>query len=210
MASVYDGMLDEFGVLAYAQKNNATLQFLQDRYDNLAHMGDTLTDYGRQWYEKSATIFRNTNGDEAMRYARGVIRKVKNVFQPNAIRSLNNLHDVQHSPAVMHRYLMAQPEARRMYQQQRIAGFPETYVDHNPGPVGHEHYDFRRVVNNVMRDDPEFDFRISHMIGDDLVEGDRELAPDEKFDVIDAWALIEASFKVVGGDDFSSTTGGTL
>lgn len=209
MASAYDGMLDQFGVLAYARKNEATVQFLRNRYDRTQAM-DTLTDYGRQWYERGRQVFENANDDAAMRYARGVMRKVENVFQPNIIRPMLHVHDIQHSTPIVHRYLMAEPTTRKLYQEQRIAGFPETYVDHNPGPIGRDHYDYRRVTNGLLRTDTEYDYAISFHIGDDLVEGDRELEPEEKIPVANAWEIMRAAYNVAGGEDPSSTTGGKL
>lgn len=207
--SAYDGMLDEFGVLAYGRKNEATVQFLQQRYERIDEIS-TLTDYGRDWYGRSREVFYNANGADAMRYARSVLRKVDNVFQTNMIRPLTSVYDIQHSPAIMHRYLMAEENTRRLYQNQRIDGFSETYVDHNPGTIGRDHYDYRRVTNGLVREDTEYDYAVSFHIGDDLLEGDRELDGAEKIMVASAWDIMRASYQVAGGEDTTSNKGGKL
>ena len=211
MSNVYAGMQDEFGVLAYSQKNPSTIQFLNNRFtEGVASFSQTLTDYGRTFYEKSAEVFYNAVGSDAMRYASSVLRKVNNMFQRDEIRSLWELSDVQQAPMSMQRYLMANPAVRTLYHDQRVDGYQDTYIDVQPNVIGFDHDDWRLATNGMVRfDDPDSDTHISYHY-DVMPVGQVELHPDQKHDIASAWDLIEGALKIAGGDDPVSPTGGKL
>lgn len=208
--SRYASMPDEFGVLAYSQKNPATIQFLQHRFnEGMTAIGQTLTDYGRQFYQKSAEVFYAATDSAAMRYANSIRNKVRGMFKrDDEFRYLYTIGEIQQAPPPMQRYLMAEPTYRTLYHDQRASGFEETYVDAYPGLVGLDHPHYREVINHVVMDDDEHDFRISHFLEGEQ-PGTLELVPDQKFQVLSAWDLIKYAVRT-GGDDPMSATGGKL
>ena len=47
---------------------------------------------------------------------------------------------------------MAQPDIRSLYHKGHCDGYSDTYVDMEPGLVGEQHYDYRRVMDGVVEE----------------------------------------------------------
>lgn len=210
--SRYAGMLDEFGVLAYAQKNPNTIQFLQNRFhETLSNAGNMLTEAGRSFFETGKQAFEYVTGSEAMRFSSGVLRKVKGMFQRNEFREMDTVADVQQSPQTMHRWLMTNPVARLMYLDQRCCGFEGTYQNLDGDDVGPDHRDYRLITDGLVRDDPEHGWRQSYYCDarEERPAVDQVNA-DMKFTIQSAYSIIEHAFTVENGDDPLSPYGDKL
>lgn len=212
MSNVYDGHLDEFSVLAFGQNNPATVQFLQNRYQEVANFGNVLTDFGKQFYQASQRVFEQATGSDAMRFASSVLRKVGNLFQSPEIRSLFDITDVQQAPGHMVPYLMAQPQLLAMFRDQRVEGY-SSFTDSHPTVTGWDHPLYRQVTNGLIRDDDEHDFVISFHYDDEIDnDGRPALSPDQKLDVASAWDIIAGTLnsKASNRADPTSDSGNTL
>ena len=205
------GILDEFSVMAYAQKNPNTIQFLQNRFqDALSGTSNILTDAGRSFFETGRKAFEYVTGAEAMRFSNGVLRKVKNMFQRNEFRELETVAEIQQSPQVMHRWLMAEVNLRGLFLDQRCCGFEGTYQNLDGDAIGPEHRDWRLVNDGLVRDHEEHGWVQSYYCDA------REERPavdyvnaDMKFTITSAWELMAAAM-AEGGDDPTSPFGDKL
>ena len=104
---------------------------------------------------------------------------------PDQIRYLRTIGEVQHAPSSMIAMLMAEPTVRRMYHQQRVDGYSESYTDNQPGKVGEDHYDYRRVVNGVfMEEEGEW---VATTYYEDLLPGTGELEFLDQVDILRTW-----------------------
>lgn len=201
---VLEGGPQMFNCLAYKEKHPSTLAFVQSQFENISN---TLNEAGRQFYAGLQSVFDAANSSEAMRRARLAMQKVANVFQPDIVRSVFELNEIQSSQLVMQRWIMANPVVRSMYHEQRCDGFSETFVDRFPGQIGENHYDYRRVMHGMVQDDSEHDWKASFYL-DELFEGDRELEFDEQIAIRDTWEVVEAYLK--RGEDPTSPFGNKL
>lgn len=202
---VIDGGPQMFNMLSYREKHPSTLAYLKSQFENI---GQTLNDAGQQFFQGMQNVFEQANSSEAMRKARLALQKVKNVFEVDNVKSIFELNELQASQYVMQRWIMACPDVRNMYHQQQCDGFSETYVDRFPGTVGENHYDYRRVMDGMVQDDAENDWKATFFL-DDLLEGDRELTFDEQVDILNTWECVEAYLKR-GKDDPTSQFGNML
>lgn len=207
MAQVIVGGPREFNALVYGQKHPGTLQFLETQ---LYQPSPMLNDMGQRFFADSAEIFERFNGADAQRIAQAAIRKVKAIFQPNTVRSLWDLADLQNANPVMQRWIMAQPDIRQAYHEQRLDGYSDSYVDMHPGQVGADHYDWRRVHNGlyVEQDHADYDWKHTQYF-EDLLEGDRELTLEEKVDILSTWDVVQMHLQAAK-DDPTSPFGGKL
>lgn len=204
---------DGFNMLAYgagAQKHPGTLQFLENSINAISNVSQTLTDAGRSFFSNVGDMYERFNGAEAIRLAKAAVRRVSSIFQPDAISYIQDIGRMQNAPLAMQRWLMAEPTVRTLYHQQRCDGYSETYVDMEPGRVGADHYDWRRVNQGMVKHDeanPEEWSYTTYM--DDLHEGDRELTLEEKVDVLSTWDLIRYHIQK-GEEDPTSPFAGML
>lgn len=205
------GILDEFAVMAYAQKNPNTVQFLQNRYqETFANASNILTDAGRTFFEAGRKAFDYVTGAEAMRFSSGVLRKVKNMFQRNEFRELESIEEIQQSPQVMHRWLMTEVNLRGLFLDQRCNGFEGTYQNLDGDTIGREQRDWRLINDGLVRDHEEHGWVQSYFCDA------REERPavdyvnaDMKFTIASACDLIMPEV-LKAGKDASSTAGEML
>lgn len=208
MPQVFFGGDNEFNALVFGEQHPGTLQHLQQQ---LSQPSAHLLGQAQQFFANSWDLYEQFHGAEAVRLAEAAVRKVKGIFQPDSVRALYELADLQQAPPVMQRFLMACPEIRQAYHDQRVDGFAESYVDMHPGRIGLAHYDYRRVVEGVLQpveDNPEYDWEHVEFLGD-LHPDDRERTLQEKVDISTSWVFAKAYLRE-GKDDPVSPVGGKL
>lgn len=205
MIRVSYGDATDFDALLYGNKHPNTIQYLQAEASNVSPI---LSDGRASFFANMHDLVERANGEEAMRLARAAIRKAGSLFQPDRIKSIWDLGGLQTAPMTMQRWIMAEPTVREMYHEQRCDGFADTYIDMEPGKIGDEHYDYRRVMQGIVVDDPENDWRATIYL-DDIAAGDRELELDEQIDILNTWDVVAALMNY-GIDDPTSVFGSKL
>lgn len=201
---VHAGDAGIFDVLCFPEQSQANMSYFQNQ---MTRFSETLSDVGRKFMETSVDIYNKIHNSDAARMARAALRSAKGIFHPNHIVPLESLEDLQAAQSMMQRYIMAQPDIRAMYHEQRCDGYSDTYVDIEPGKVGKAHYDYRRVMDGIVQEDGD-DWCVNTW-AEDLHNGDRELLFGEKVDVLNVWDIV-SMFVHAGKDDPTSPYGGML
>lgn len=198
--------------LIYGVQHPGTLQYLEENIQRLGQQmssyGQTLTDAGRQFYERAQTLYQQFNSADALRAAEAAMRRVKSYFQDELILPLQDIGALQNASLIMQRWVMAEPTLRQMYHKQQCDGYSDTYIDCHPGQVGEQHYDWRRVNEGLVVEDPKDsdDYKVTFYF-DDLIDGDRELTLQEQMAVTSTWDMVK-HYVGQGKDDPSSSSGG--
>lgn len=174
---------DAFDAELYGRKHHRTVEYLTRDLDNITHK---LRDGGQRFREIiERDVYRPFDESRAARVLRAALRYTENVFRPDQIRYLGTIGEIQHSPASMIASLMAEPTLRRMYHQQQVDGYSDSYVDTQPGKVGEDHYDYRRVVNGVfMEEEGEL---VATTYYEDLIDQTGELDFLDQIDILRTW-----------------------
>lgn len=175
---------------------------------------NVLTDVGRGFLNRATELHAAYNDGTIERSARKIARTVKTLLHPNTIVPLETIDRVQAAKPIMQRYIMAQPTLRELYHRQLCDGYSDTYVDFQAGIVGEEHYDYRRVMEHIVRVEKDEvtgdeNIVITHYL-EDLHEGDRLLTDEEKFTILDVWDVVDAALaaKIDPTDIFNGNIGG--
>ncbi len=202
---VLTGGRELFEELSFGSPSQRGVEYVQRE---LERVGTVLTDIGRAGWETARETFSRFNGEGAMRRAREISRRIGWMYQKDTIRPLTSLKEFQAAQPIMQRWIMAQPDVRALHIRQECNGYEKTYIDIDPGKIGEEHYDYRRVMNGIVQsDDPTKPFYTWYI--DDLIEGDKELDIDEKVDILASWAYLRAIVED-GVDDPTSIFGDKL
>lgn len=174
---------DAFDAELYGRKHHRTVEYLTRDIDNLTHK---LRDGGQRFREIiERDVYRPFDESRAARVLRAALRYTENVFRPDQIRYLGTIGEIQHSPASMIASLMAEPTLRRMYHQQQVDGYSDSYIDTQPGKVGEDHYDYRRVVNGIfMEEEGEL---VATTFYEDLIDQTGELDFLDQIDILRTW-----------------------
>lgn len=186
-----------FSALLYPQQNQAaTMDYIVKQFENLP---STITDMGRRFIDEAYTIVNKINDSTAMAIARNALQKAGSFVYMEFIKPIFSPKEIQEAPMHMQRWLMAEPSIRKEYIKGRVAGFKDSYQDKDPGVVGEDHYDYRRVMDGVLYQDEKGDYWIDTHF-EDLDEGDEELSHDEKFDILQTWEAARSLMKIYRSD----------
>lgn len=188
---IISGGLDAWDALAYGEQNPANLNYFKSQLQNI---GNTLTDFGRQFYADAERIYDNFNGSHAMQILRNVTKAAKTLFQPNIVKSIFEMDDMQMASVVMQRWIMANPVVRQLYHDQRCEGYSDTYVDLHPGDIGEKHYDYRRVMDGMIQENEDGSW-FAKFYADEILEGDKELIHEDKVNILSTWEIVEMFMK---------------
>lgn len=168
----------------------------------------SLNQIGQQFLTAAVDTYKHLADGSLTMAARRVARHLSMLAHPNMIVELQDIDSIRRAQPIMQRYIMAQPDIRSIYHRQLCDGYSDTYVDTQPGLIGDDHYDYRRVMNGILQPDPEVKdgWRITEYF-DDLLPGDRELEADEQFSILNVWDRVQDAISrkldptdIFGGD----------
>ncbi len=204
MAQFHDGGGIVFDALAYSQPHASTLRFLTSQFENAT---SALMNAGQAFVEQARQAFEQISGSHAMRTLRAAGRAIRNAWQLDEIRPMRDIGEFQHALPIMQRWIMAEPTTRKLYHQQRIDGYSDSYVDLEPGRIGEEHYDYRRVMDGILvvqeTDDEEATTWTATTYMEELLPDDVDLELDQQMDILKAWDWLRAHIAQRGDDPTS-------
>jgi hypothetical protein len=159
-----------FGKGLFGTLSHNTVQYLQSQINNLSNAG---TAFGQKIYEKSMNLFNAINSDAAVMAAEAVLMQVEAAMGQDIIEPLLTIPQLQAARPVMQNWIMVSPILRQAWYDGKIEGYSDTYVDPEPGRVGHEQEAYRRLMNGVFVPHPEQSYQYS-------IYADHPSNPDER------------------------------
>lgn len=214
---VITGGAETFDALIYHEPHPSTMNYLAQQFENVSA---TLGTMAGSFMETARSAWERFGTSEAFQRAKAAVRTITHMWQRDEIRSIWEMAEFQQAPLSMQRFLVANPVARQLYNEQRTDGYSDTYVDMYPGKIGWQHYDYQLVVDGVVRtptikvkdedgkEHEEGDFHVEFFF-DEPVEGDRKLFHFEQNMMLKNWDNM-AALIADGGEDPMSVYGGKL
>lgn len=204
MANYVTGGAATFDALLLGDQAPITTNLIRQQF---ASIGQNLSQASMAFVEQVRNTAEELSVGFAAQLVRAAGRALDSLWLPDTIQVLNNIAHIQHAPNAMRRWVMAMPEARELYHAGRTEGYGEYYIDREPGKIGEDHYDWRRVHNGVMQTDvvedgEEYEFKITTYF-EHLREEDTELDLVQQADIQATWQAIRPMLKAGGEDPFS-------
>lgn len=209
MALVITGDAGVFNALVYGQERHpGTMAYLNQQMQSFQ---GALTDFGKQFASAAQATFEAFNGADAIRAARAAIRRFDSLFLPDRIQYLGNIGHIQNAPLAMQRWIMAQDDLRKLYHEQRVDGYSDTYIDHYWNRRNFEHYDWRLIHNGQAMEvkTEDFDGHVYHHFLAEVEDGDRALTHDEQVDILNTHDVVKAIVQI-GQEDPTSKCGNKM
>jgi hypothetical protein len=202
------GGLTEFNARAYGEKHPGTLNWLQTNVQNASvHVSEAA----QKFFTSAQELYDRFNGAEALRLAALALRKVQSIFQPESIRALNSLAEIQNAPLKMQRFIMAEPVTRRQFLEQKCDGYSDTFVNVHGNDIGATHHDYRLAVHGFVQpieNDDEYEWK-AEFYPDSLDDDEAPLTHLQQQDIQSTWDLVRAAFER-GKEDPTSPMGTLL
>lgn len=198
--------INTFDYLLFPEQHQNNASYVQQQFEQFS---TTLTEAGKRFMENAKAVYQQIVESDAANLARLAIRNAKALFQSNHILPLLDIDALQTAAPLMQRYIMAQPDIRQMRYENRCDGFSDTYVDIEPGKIGESHYDYRRVLNEMVQEVGDGESWKVVSYAEDLNQEDRELTLDEKVCILNTWDVVKM-FIQAGDQDPTNPWGGKL
>lgn len=161
----------------------ATTEFLRNRIEQLSNVGAVSKEY----MQKAWSLYDQVHGSDMMRQIRSISQQFASSFQVDGIKYLQTLGDFQQATLTMQRFVMAQPDIRRMYLEFAADGYSETYVNVHGDVVGEEHSDYRLVMNGMLQEDDDGELFFRYYFEEQSEEDPVRLTPYDQFDILNSW-----------------------
>lgn len=197
---------DAFNAFVYPEKHPSGVQFLRDQFNNFTGV---LTNTANDFIQASKQQVELFTSHAAIDFARNILKSFTgtNTVSTDRVLSLFELDQFQGASIQMQRWIMSNPTVRQLYHEQRCDGYSDTYVDIDPGLMGEDHYDYRRVMDGVMHiTDDNWHAKVYL---EELRAGDRDLTHGEKVDIASTWSKLEYLI-ALNKEDPTSADGGYL
>lgn len=133
----------------YGEQIQNNVSFFRDQYQSLMQNSAGLLPVG--FLNNVTNHFNVLNSEEAARAARNAMLQSSHLLSSTAIRFLQTPAELMAAPISMIPYLMAVPEIRKMYLQQRIDGYADAYVNVHGNAMGRFHEDYRVLYDGVVQ-----------------------------------------------------------
>jgi len=205
MANVAFGCFDTFNMLLSGSPSLENRSFLQRHVQDV---GQRLGSAGQRFAQRAREMYDSFDFDGIARNVTAIKRRFENRWQPDEIRTLRTIGEMQHAGPTLQRQIMANPVIRNAWMKGRCDGWSRTYVDLEPGAIGNDHTEYREITNGFAVFDEEGH---SHFVSNlDLMhDGLTKYSFEEQSIAQDNWALAEM-FYALGRDDMTSVENNAL
>lgn len=123
----------------------------------------------------------------------GIMNEIANMGQAaidNHYHSIQSFQELQNANFTMQRWVMAHPGVRQLYVDQNLDGYSNTYENHFGKYVGDDDYNYRRVMDGVLRETNDGRWAYTRY-NEDLHPGDVPLTLFERHQVLNTWETID-------------------
>lgn len=180
----------------YGQKSLGLQNYIRNQIQNFAN---PINEYAQRMYNSLVNTYNFYTDSFAQMGLKRELQQQGIAILDNYFEELLSFEDIQNANLTMQRWIMANPNVRQLHLEQNIDGYSETY--NRVDITGHSDndYDYRRVMNGVIRDTGE-DTWVSSRYHEDLLPGDRELDHMEKVTILNTWAASDIMLKTCDFD----------
>lgn len=189
------------GSVLFGQPNQGTVNYFEQVKERVAAKSSS---YAAEFIQTSNQIFDSVYSARALELTRAAINKAGALFDPDVIKYLHTLTELQLAKPTMARFIMANEVVRQRFIDGRCEGYGDAYPDHQPGAIGENHYDYRRMMNGMVQVDEETGEGGYKIYCEDLREGDENITPNQQLDSYNTGKRAEFFMLMAAKDPTSS------
>jgi hypothetical protein len=172
---------DLLDICAGGHLDNETSSWLGERAEVLR---STISTQAAQFFDHAQSLYTMISSSDAIQALRNMTVRADNAWISNQIVYLDNTEQLQSASPLMQRYVMAEPQLRKMYLNNEVNGYGETYTNFHGNGIGQQHYDWRRVNCGIATITDE-EVKFVNYVED--TKDDKELTVFEKVDILRVW-----------------------
>lgn len=191
--------VDLMDIAAGGHMDTQTTSWLADRSSALR---ESMGSAALNWFNTAKSFVQIIDTSSAIQAFRNITSKQESVWNTNNIHQCFTIEQLQTANPVQQRYIMAEPRLRDMYLNNSVEGYGDSYINHQGDAVGIKQYDYRRVTDGIMLEQPDetFEVNVFHEI---VPDGDKELTLHQKVDILRNWNLVNVALDAAEMDPTS-------
>lgn len=191
--------VDLMDIAAGGHMDTQTTSWLADRSSALR---ESMGSAALNWFNTAKSFVQIIDTSSAIQAFRNITSKQESVWNTNNIHQCFTIEQLQTANPVQQRYIMAEPRLRDMYLNNSVEGYGDSYTNHQGDAVGIKQYDYRRVTDGIMLEQPDetFEVNVFHEI---VPDGDKELTLHQKVDILRNWNLVNVALDAAEMDPTS-------
>lgn len=172
----------------FGRSTDSALSYISSSVNNYINaIGDKASDMALRISNRYQELTSSTmaNKIESLR------DRINSTWSTNTIKPLHTLSELQQATPIMHKHIMAHPVVRERWNRGAIEGFDGAYTDNQPGAIGGNHYDYRRITNGVAMFNKDRSDVVYHRYIENDVSADDILLSIERMRILETWASID-------------------
>jgi len=175
---------DAFNAQLYGAPHIDTINYVKNQFKEVPVF---ISKLATNMYNSAMEIANKYTSSDLIDFISNVNRNIKQEMRnDNVIVAYSALEEFRTANLFMQRYIMANPVIRELFHKQQIDGYADTYIDIEPGSIGEDHYEWRRVMTGMMDENG-----ICSTYVDKLRPEDKELTMQQQCDILDTWYWAE-------------------
>ena len=174
--------------LLYKDNSQTLSNYIMQQMNQLPTM---FTEVGQRIYQSLNNALDFVNNKIFKLGIMDKLYKENILVDNNYIQELLSFEALQQANLTMQRWIMSHPVVRQYYLENNISGYSETYQNAFGNQIGEEDYNYRRVMDSIVQDDPNEDRWFVKHYDEPLYPNDRELENYEKFRILNTWSAID-------------------
>ena len=204
MQVIYADDVQTINEVMYGPRSDTLLNDLRGGLSNYDQ--SILTDLGRRYETTVQQNFEAVSGWKIVNATRKAVSTLQGFDTPEVILPLISAAAFKTTPLIMQRFIMADIEVRQAWQKHRIDGWSDTYIDHQPKKIGHDHYDHRVLMNGIVQSTPQEDGTVRHEVTEfrhEMRKHDNPISVSNQLDLRRSTMFVRSRLKK-GLDDLTS------
>ena len=134
--------------LLYGETPPSIREYIREKAEQVS---EYARERGYEFMAKVKDRWDEYNNSDTMRRMRAIRERTQGAYySKDIVRELVTLSELQQAPPVMRQYIMADPEIKERYRNQRMAGYGDQYHDPYPSITGKGDYYYRRMDQGMV------------------------------------------------------------
>lgn len=178
-----------------------------DYFDQMnVSFNQNLSMEARNHFAEVEQFYKVITIDDAMGALENLRSGLDNLALPNRIIPLRTLDELQHAPDAMLPWLMANPMARNLFENNQIEGYGDRFLDLYDDVLGDTTPLYQAAVHGVRREFGEDDFRME-IFAEISSEPSLQIDMSEQLSILNSWDSLEYHLKAGDRDPTSPFNG---
>lgn len=202
MAIIYVDDVDMASKSLFGRASNEVQQYFANSVTNYV---EQVKNVAPQFAAKIQQGYNDIINSDTVKQIVNLKNRMFAQWQYNEITSLHTVEEIQQAPDEMVRWIMANPKIRELYIDDRLSGYDNSYIDKYLG-VGKDHYDYRRVTENIIMLDEDGSASYTHYY--EHIDDKKDiLSVINKSKILSTWDAINTLIEESNCDLTSRTNG---